>query len=103
MVGGDKAMSFDRMNEQQKLACLEMQSDHLAVFATDFRNHMIRILSHLSLLESDNAGETELSQEEKERLFKMVISAVRAYIEYSEQSARERQAFMREFSDEGDE
>ena len=93
-------MSFDRMNEQQKLACLEMQSDHLAVFATDFRNHMSRILSHLSLLDSDNEGDTELSQEEKARLFKMVMSAVRAYIEYSEQSTQERQAFMREFSDE---
>ena len=93
-------MSFDRMNEQQKLAGLEMQSAHLAVFATDCRNHMSRILSHLSLLESDNTGDTELSQEEKERLFKMVISAVRAYIEYSDQSTQERQAFMRAFSDE---
>jgi hypothetical protein len=94
-MGMSESSVFSRMNERQKLQCLEIQNEHLAVLATDFRNPMNSILSAARWLEKDFLGEAQLSKDEKAKFIGEIISVTGQYLEFIEHSLSERKAFIR--------
>ena len=90
--GADKKESFRKMEEEQL--------NILTQYGIRFTGS---VESAAEILHSEFLGETELSKDDKQRLFEILLAAVRDHRELINQSIKERQIFFYSVREDGNE
>lgn len=82
------------MEENKKEALRKMQENHLSVLM-QFGVHFTGLVSSASaILEDEYLGETELSDDEKRKLFEILTTAARKHSDLIQQIIEEGQNFI---------
>ena len=77
----------------------QMNAEHLGILTSDGRHLIALAQGAASLLESDWSSENKLSDEKKQKLFKMLLDTLNKHSELIQWSIQERQKYIETMRD----